>query len=66
MTKKANTAPIDPSVLATSNGHSGWAGRSRYSTSKNPSSSSSASRVVGPSGVALGALLCGLWVIGRS
>jgi len=63
-TKTRNTATVDPSVLATSNGHSGMNNR-EGSTSKG-SNGASGMREVLPSVVMLGALISGALVVGRA
>ena len=61
-----NTATVDPSVLATSNGHGGFGnGRESYSTSKGSSSAGAAESVV-PSVVALLGVVIGGAVVRRA
>lgn len=63
-----NTATIDPSVLATSNGHSGFgrgSGRDSYSTSKGSLRENAASKVL-PSLMALFGVVAGGAVVRRA
>lgn len=61
-TKTQNTATVDPSVLSTSNGHSGKDREALGSTSKGSSSGTLGLRACG--GAAGVALLAGAWVLG--
>lgn len=67
VTKTVNTATVNPSVLATSNGHGGMDGAEVLgSTSKGSASSGGVARA-GVSGiVALGAAAIGAWLVGRA
>lgn len=63
MTKTANTVTVDPSVLATSNGHGAANRNTLGSTSKGKANGAESLRAVGPSVVALMAVAMGLGVM---
>ncbi|KAH0586679.1 hypothetical protein J132_03883 [Termitomyces sp. J132] len=63
LTKTVNTATIDPSILATSNGHSGKERQNVGSTSPGSISAAESLRVLAPGLVVLLATMCGAAVV---